>query len=98
MEFAIIKNGTVVNVLVASQDFIEKWFPASGNDSVVLRHGSQGNIGQKYHDDKFYRVVEDREPSIPMKDSNGNPVVDIEGNPRMILGKGLGTFHEEEVL
>lgn len=53
-DYACIKNGKVINVIVAEQKFIDEYLPISGYDLMVLRDGQKGNIGQLYENNTFY--------------------------------------------
>lgn len=64
MTYAIIKNGEVVNVIVADQAFIDAWLPTSGFDEAIAQDTGKGNIGQKYHDSKFWNVVDGVEEEV----------------------------------
>jgi hypothetical protein len=68
-DYAIIdKNGKVVNVIVADENFINEWLPRYTNYSLaIIREGRKGNIGQLYQDGKFYELVsftDDLSPQI----------------------------------
>jgi len=58
-DYAVIdKNGRVVNVIVADENFINEWLPKYTNYSQAIeRVGRKGNIGQLYIDGKFYEIT-----------------------------------------
>jgi hypothetical protein len=44
MNYAIIENKTVTNIIVADQKFVDQWYPSA----VALEEGQFVSIGMKY--------------------------------------------------
>lgn len=58
MDYCLIKDGVVVNIIVADEVFAQS-YAASNSMTFVARGELPVAIGNKYHDDKFWRDVFD---------------------------------------
>jgi hypothetical protein len=50
VNYAIIENKTVTNIIVADQKFVDQWYPGA----VLLEEGQFVSIGMTYEDDTFF--------------------------------------------
>ncbi|MEM4461205.1 MAG: hypothetical protein QXY70_03665 [Nanopusillaceae archaeon] len=100
-EFSLIKNGKVMNVVIANQEFIDKWITLLGYDLAIKKISEEkGNIGQKYIDGKFYRISYFTDifttdntltsytlTKTPQKDFENSPLLNSDFNVLLVLAE-----------
>jgi hypothetical protein len=66
MDYCLIRDGAVFNVIVADAEFVQ-YYSTNNNCTAVERGNLPVGIGCKYHDAKFWR-------DVPDLDGNGQPL------------------------
>lgn len=66
MDYCLIKDGVVINVIVSDDSFAQTYSAANGI-TAVARGNKAAGIGCKYHDNTFWA-------DVPDLDADGNPL------------------------